>query len=88
MADFTSGVLVANLGHNPTRWWKRVTEYLGLAPREQDGEFLESLPLTAYNAVTELEVRAAERLVAEALARGSQDNAAAAAPDIQTDENL
>ena len=64
LADFTSGVLVANLGHNPTRWWKRVTEYLGLAPREQDGEFLESLPLTAYNAVTELEVRAAERLVA------------------------
>ena len=24
LADFTSGVLVANLGHNPTRWWRRV----------------------------------------------------------------
>ncbi|MEX0977605.1 MAG: hypothetical protein WDZ48_02060, partial [Pirellulales bacterium] len=24
LADFTSGVLVANLGHNPTRWWQRV----------------------------------------------------------------
>ncbi len=30
LADFTSGVLVANLGHNPTRWWQRVFEYLGL----------------------------------------------------------
>ena len=23
LADFSSGVLVANLGHNPTRWWRR-----------------------------------------------------------------
>ncbi len=30
LADFTSGVLVANLGHNPTRWWHRVRDYLGL----------------------------------------------------------
>ena len=30
LADFTSGVLVANLGHNPKRWWKRVMEYMAL----------------------------------------------------------
>ena len=30
LADFSSGVLVANLGHNPTRWWLRTIEYLGL----------------------------------------------------------
>ncbi len=30
LADFSSGVLVMNLGHNPTRWWKRVNEYLRL----------------------------------------------------------
>ena len=24
LADFSSGVLVMNLGHNPTRWWQRV----------------------------------------------------------------
>ena len=27
--DFTSGVLVANLGHNPVRWTKRFRDYLG-----------------------------------------------------------
>ena len=30
LADFSSGVLVMNLGHNPTRWWQRVKDYLGL----------------------------------------------------------
>jgi len=30
LADFSSGVLVMNLGHNPTRWWRRVKDYLGL----------------------------------------------------------
>ncbi len=30
LADFTSGVLVTNLGHNPTRWWRNVLAYLGL----------------------------------------------------------
>ncbi len=41
LADFSSGVLVTNLGHNPTRWWQRVIDYLGLARRGQhaDGEF-------------------------------------------------
>src|SRR6266566_9807367 len=27
--DFTSGVLVANLGHNPESWMKRFTNYMG-----------------------------------------------------------
>src|SRR5262245_50684052 len=30
LADFTSGVLVSNLGHNPTRWWQHVFQYMGL----------------------------------------------------------
>src|ERR671923_1223785 len=27
--DFTSGVLVANLGHNPSRWMQRFTALMG-----------------------------------------------------------
>ena len=27
--DFTSGVLVSNLGHNPTSWLRRFTGYMG-----------------------------------------------------------
>ena len=30
LADFTSGVLVMNLGHNPARWWRRLHEYMGV----------------------------------------------------------
>ena len=30
--DFTSGVLVANLGHNPKRWMNLFTTYLGWNP--------------------------------------------------------
>ena len=66
LADFTSGVLVANLGHNPTRWWKRVLDYIdgGSAADAADAEFRRAVPLTAYNAVTPLEVEACERLLA------------------------
>ncbi len=64
LADFTSGVLVANLGHNPTRWWRRVLDYLGLAQIADKDGFTSAAPLTAYNAVTELEIQASERLVA------------------------
>ena len=64
LADFTSGVLVANLGHNPTRWWQRVIEYMGLGTLKDGGEFAQASTLTAYNAVTELEVLACERLLA------------------------
>src|SRR5215210_5496973 len=64
LADFTSGVLVANLGHNPTRWWQRVLDYLGLARLNPAQEFCQAAPLTAYNAATELELVACERLLA------------------------
>jgi 4-aminobutyrate aminotransferase-like enzyme len=70
--DYSSGVLVANLGHNPLRWMKRFAEYLGWT-REMlsdaspaataDDEYFSGLPLTAYNAVTPIEVQAVERLV-------------------------
>jgi 4-aminobutyrate aminotransferase-like enzyme len=64
LADFTSGVLVANLGHNPTRWWQRVMGYLGLEALEEGNEYTHASPLTAYNAITEIEMEATERLVA------------------------
>lgn len=69
LADFTSGVLVANLGHNPTSWWQRVWSYLGLEPGatsdgEAPGGYQSALTLCAYNAVTELETIACERLLA------------------------
>src|SRR4051794_34455610 len=67
--DFTSGVLVANLGHNPESWMTRFTDYMGWrahaagnAPPAPAGYF-SSLPLTAYNAVTPIEVEASRRLV-------------------------
>jgi 4-aminobutyrate aminotransferase-like enzyme len=66
LADFTSGVLVANLGHNPAGWWRRVWKYMGIDAKSIDAAsgFFSAQPLTAYNAATELEVQASERLVA------------------------
>lgn len=65
LADFTSGVLVANLGHNPLRWWQRVWEYLQLPSLAGlSGDFVPMLPLTSYNATTQLEAQCCERLVA------------------------
>ena len=67
--DFTSGVLVANLGHNPWSWMTRFTEYMGWtaaatgkSPPAPDGYFA-ALPLTAYNAVTSLEIETCRRLL-------------------------
>lgn len=51
LIDFTSGVLVSNLGHNHPRFEERYRRYCA------------ELPRTSYNAVTEIEVEAAERLV-------------------------
>src|SRR5579859_3769132 len=55
--DFTSGVLVANLGHNPASWINRFVDYLGWS-RAQDAdapaEYLTALPMNAYNAVTDI----------------------------------
>src|SRR5690349_7572370 len=54
---FTSGVLVANLGHNPRAWMQRFTQLLGWNQEGHQGsgagsEYLAALPMTAYNAVT------------------------------------
>ena len=51
LVDFTSGVLVANLGHDHPR-------FEALSRQYADG-----LPRNAYNMVAEIEVTAAERLV-------------------------
>jgi 4-aminobutyrate aminotransferase-like enzyme len=67
--DFTSGVLVANLGHNPWSWMTRFTEYLGWkAAATGNGQaapagYFSALPMTAYNAVTPVEIDASRRLV-------------------------
>jgi 4-aminobutyrate aminotransferase-like enzyme len=69
--DFTSGVLVANLGHNPTAWMRRFVDYMGWdlsSPRVatrglETTPFFPALPLTAYNAVTAVETEATRRLV-------------------------
>jgi 4-aminobutyrate aminotransferase-like enzyme len=72
--DFTSGVLVANLGHNPRAWMDRFIDYMGWSEAGRgrgaapaNGEpagFMSALPMTAYNAVTAVETEASRRLVA------------------------
>jgi 4-aminobutyrate aminotransferase-like enzyme len=63
--DFTSGVLVANLGHGPERWLQRWHELLGWGAFGNDGgPFRAAPPLTAYNAITPLEVEASRKLAA------------------------
>jgi 4-aminobutyrate aminotransferase-like enzyme len=73
--DFTSGVLVANLGHNPTRWTRRFFDYMGWPAAGKGGdpsrngahdadEFFPAVAMTAYNAVTPIEAEASRRLVA------------------------
>ncbi|MCY2966328.1 MAG: aspartate aminotransferase family protein, partial [Planctomycetota bacterium] len=67
--DYSSGVLVANLGHNPRRWMRRFGEYMGWSPellgqpRAGEGEFFEAVTLTAYNAITPIEGEAVRRVV-------------------------
>jgi 4-aminobutyrate aminotransferase-like enzyme len=63
--DYTSGVLVANLGHNPRVWLERVLEYLGWNQlgRPYGGNYVPTVPLSSYNAGTELEALASVRLV-------------------------
>src|SRR5581483_1876101 len=65
--DFSSGVLVANLGHNPIAWMQRFLKYMEwpTAPLSTNNSgFFPALPLTTYNAVTSLEIEATRRLVA------------------------
>jgi 4-aminobutyrate aminotransferase-like enzyme len=67
--DYTSGVLVANLGHNPTSWQRRFFGYMGWDRPLGDGPYFDAVPLTAYNAVAEIEVQAVRRLVASLQSR-------------------
>src|SRR5881398_3463828 len=68
--DFTSGVLVSNLGHNPQRWMQGFMRYMGWPPsappadngRATPAGYFSALPMTAYNAVTGVEVEASRRL--------------------------
>src|SRR5262245_59484423 len=62
--DFTSGVLVANLGHNPSAWMQRFAKYMNWPYRISDEEpYLPALPMTAYNAITPVESAATQRLI-------------------------
>ena len=76
--DFTSGVLVANLGHNPQSWMRRFIRYMkwpleGALAAEANKihsddsstptEYSPALPMTAYNAVTRVEIDATQRLI-------------------------
>lgn len=66
--DFTSGVLVSNLGHNPTNWMRAYNRYMGYeggtAPSNVPPGYFAAVPMTAYNAVTPVEVEASKRLLA------------------------
>jgi 4-aminobutyrate aminotransferase-like enzyme len=64
--DFSSGVLVANLGHNPASWMKRFIHNMGwenFNPAGKDA-FFNAVPMTAYNAATPVELLAVKRLLA------------------------
>jgi 4-aminobutyrate aminotransferase-like enzyme len=63
--DFTSGVLVSNLGHNPSTWVQRFVSYLGWRdqPWHASHDYFAALPMNAYNAVTTVETDASRRLV-------------------------
>jgi 4-aminobutyrate aminotransferase-like enzyme len=62
--DFTSGVLVSNLGHNPRAWMDRFLRHMGWSSINPSGDpYFPALPMTAYNAVTPLEIEASRRLV-------------------------
>jgi 4-aminobutyrate aminotransferase-like enzyme len=63
--DYSSGVLVANLGHNPREWLARFFDYLGWSPGNIGGtaDYVTAVPMTAYNAITPVEAAAVERLV-------------------------
>ena len=65
--DYTSGVLVANLGHNPVILHQKTLESMGWLlqspnPKPQT-PFFEAVPLTAYNAITPIEAKATKHLI-------------------------
>lgn len=62
--DYTSGVLVSNLGHNPVEWQQGFLRYMGWVDIPTEPGYFESVPLTAYNAITTIEAEAVRRLAA------------------------
>ncbi len=63
--DFSSGVLVANLGHNPGPWMRRFFINMGWPHPEHAlpaTDFFAAQPLNAYNAITPIEIQASKRL--------------------------
>ncbi len=68
--DFSSGVLVANLGHNPRRWMQHFASYMNWTPEALFGspasadEYVPAITMTAYNGITEIETMAVQRLLA------------------------
>lgn len=70
--DYTSGVLVSNLGHNPIRWTERFFQYMGWGKSPLSGQpmhddvpegYFAAVPMTAYNAITPIETEASRRLL-------------------------
>jgi 4-aminobutyrate aminotransferase/(S)-3-amino-2-methylpropionate transaminase len=62
--DYTSGVLVSNLGHNPAGWQKKFLGYMGWTGAPPADGYFQAVPLTAYNAIAEVEADAVRRLAA------------------------
>ncbi|MEI8018715.1 MAG: aspartate aminotransferase family protein [Schlesneria sp.] len=68
--DYSSGVLVANLGHNPKRWLQHFGKYMGWSaeifagPTATADDYVPAVTMTAYNGITEIETLAVERLLA------------------------
>jgi 4-aminobutyrate aminotransferase-like enzyme len=68
--DYSSGVLVANLGHNPRRWLQNFGKYMGwsadlfTSTAAKADEYAPAVAMTAYNAITEIETLSVERLLA------------------------
>jgi 4-aminobutyrate aminotransferase-like enzyme len=62
--DYTSGVLVSNLGHNPAEWQRKFLAYMGWSEAPPAKGYFEAVPLTAYNAATQIEAEAVRRLAA------------------------
>lgn len=71
LVDYSSGVLVANIGHNPRRWMQRFAGYMGWTPDLLNAaqakstaadDYFSGVALTAYNAITPIEADASARL--------------------------
>src|SRR5438309_7247845 len=59
--DFTSGVLVSNLGHNPPGWMQSFFGHMGWRADNGKLDLSQAVAFTAYNAVTPVEAAASRR---------------------------